>query len=40
MSRYSRAHYQDLARVVSEGRDVVERALRSRALPDRPGRTG
>ena len=27
---------QDLARVVTEGRDVVERALRSRALPDRP----
>lgn len=30
------ARYQDLARVVTEGRDVVERALRSRALPDRP----
>ena len=28
--------YQDLARVVTEGRDVVERALRSRALPDGP----
>jgi aminopeptidase N len=30
------ARYPDLARVVTEGRDVVERALRSRALPDRP----
>ena len=30
------ARDQDLARVVSEGRDVVERALRSRALPDLP----
>jgi aminopeptidase N len=30
------ARDQDLARVVTEGRDVVERALRSRALPDWP----
>jgi aminopeptidase N len=29
------ARYQDLARVVTEGRDIVERALRSRALLDR-----
>ena len=28
------ARDRDLARVVTEGRDVVERALRSRALPD------
>jgi aminopeptidase N len=30
----SAARDRDLARVVTEGRDVVERALRSRALPD------
>jgi aminopeptidase N len=30
------AHDQDMVRVVTEGRDVIERALRSRALPDRP----
>jgi aminopeptidase N len=30
------ARSQDQARVVTEGRDVVERALRSRALPDWP----
>ena len=29
-------HDQGLVRVVTEGRDVIERALRSRALPDRP----